>query len=44
MNLNQKIGTGSLFEWKGIPPIKEVAPLGLQHVAASIVGIVTPAI
>lgn len=44
MNIKEKIGKGSLFEWTGVPPLQEVVPLGLQHVAASIVGIVTPAI
>lgn len=35
---------GSIFELEGIPPLKEVAPLGFQHVVAAIVGVVTPAI
>lgn len=34
----------SLFELKGIPPWGQVVPLGLQHVVAAIVGIVTPAL
>ncbi len=34
----------SVFELNGIPPIKQVVPLGLQHVVAAIVGIITPAI
>lgn len=35
---------GSIFEVEGIPPLREVAPLGFQHVVAAIVGVVTPAI
>jgi len=35
---------GSIFEIEGIPPLKEVAPLGFQHVVAAIVGVVTPAL
>ena len=35
---------GSLFEMDGRPPLREVAPLGFQHVVAAIVGVVTPAI
>lgn len=35
---------GSVFEFNGIPPMKQVIPLGLQHVVAAIVGIVTPAL
>lgn len=35
---------GSLFELEGVPPLKQVVPLGLQHVVAAIVGVVTPAI
>lgn len=34
----------SVFELTGIPEMKEVFPLALQHVAAMIVGCVTPAI
>lgn len=35
---------GSVFQVEGIPPIKEVVPLGFQHVVAAIVGVVTPAL
>lgn len=35
---------GSVFELTGIPPLSQVVPLGLQHVVAAIVGVVTPAI
>ncbi len=34
----------TVFELSGKPPIKQVIPLGLQHVVAAIVGIITPAI
>lgn len=33
-----------LFDLNGIPPLRQVVPLGLQHVVAAIVGTVTPAI
>ncbi len=35
---------GSVFALDGIPPLGQVIPLGLQHVVAAIVGVVTPAI
>jgi len=35
---------GSIFELGGVPPMKQVVPLGLQHVVAAIVGVVTPAL
>lgn len=34
----------SVFELTGVPPVGQVLPLGLQHVVAAIVGVVTPAI
>lgn len=34
----------SVFQYEGIPPLNQLIPLGLQHVVAAIVGIVTPAI
>ncbi|WP_101910776.1 uracil-xanthine permease family protein [Marasmitruncus massiliensis] len=34
----------SIFELGGVPPMKQVVPLGLQHVVAAIVGVVTPAL
>jgi len=37
-------GTGSIFEMGGVPPLKKVVPLGMQHVVAAIVGVVTPAL
>ncbi len=37
-------GTGSVFEMGGVPPMKKVVPLGMQHVVAAIVGVVTPAL
>lgn len=33
-----------LFDFKAKPSLKQVAPLGLQHVVAAVVGIITPAI
>ncbi|MCQ4924571.1 purine permease [Tissierella carlieri] len=36
--------SGTIFEIEGIPKIKEVIPLGFQHVVAAIVGVVTPAL
>ena len=33
-----------IYQLKGMPKIKEAIPLALQHVAAMIVGCVTPAI
>ena len=35
---------GSVFSLSGVPPAGELIPLGLQHVVAAIVGIITPAI
>ena len=40
----QEISSSELFTPEGRPPVKQVAPLALQHVLASIVGIITPAI
>jgi len=34
----------SVFSLEGIPPAGQLVPLGLQHVVAAIVGIITPAI
>ncbi|MDY4879925.1 MAG: solute carrier family 23 protein, partial [Gemmiger sp.] len=35
----------TLFEFRGkIPPAKHLIPLGLQHVVAAVVGVITPAI
>lgn len=34
----------SVFQYEGIPPLGKLIPLGLQHVVAAVVGIVTPAI
>lgn len=44
MDKKQKMGTGSVFALEGIPPAGQLVPLGLQHVVAAIVGIITPAI
>ena len=34
----------SLFEYRSKPPLGQVLPLGLQHVVAAVVGVITPAI
>lgn len=39
-----KEATGSVFQLEGVPPAGKVIPLGLQHVVAAIVGVITPAI
>ena len=39
-----KAPAGSVFDMSGVPPMKQVVPLGLQHVVAAIVGVITPAI
>ena len=39
-----KAPAGSVFEMSGVPPMKQVVPLGPQHVVAAIVGVITPAI
>ena len=36
--------TDTVFQWKGIPQPGQLVPLGLQHVVAAVVGIITPAI
>lgn len=33
-----------VFQQRGIPPVGQLVPLGLQHVVAAVVGIITPAI
>ena len=42
-NASQTKG-GSVFQYEGVPPLGQMVPLGLQHVVAAVVGIVTPAI
>lgn len=44
MSENTAKRKGSLFEIEGTPSLGDVAPLGLQHVVAAFVGIITPAI
>ena len=34
----------SIFSFTGIPPAGQLIPLGLQHVVAAVVGVITPAI
>lgn len=35
---------GSIFSYRGVPPVGQLIPLGLQHVVAAVVGVITPAI
>lgn len=44
MNHTQKTDAASVFRYEGIPAAGQLIPLGLQHVVAAIVGIVTPSI
>ena len=34
----------TVFQYEGVPPLGQMVPLGLQHVVAAVVGIITPAI
>ncbi len=34
----------SVFSYEGIPPAGQLIPLGLQHVVAAVVGVITPAL
>lgn len=44
MSENTVKKVGSVFDLEGVPSLREVTPLGLQHVVAAFVGIITPAI
>ena len=35
---------GTVFAYEGIPPVGQLIPLGLQHVVAAVVGVITPAL
>ena len=35
---------GSIFAYEGIPQMGQLIPLGLQHVVAAVVGVITPAL
>ena len=35
--------TASVFCFTGVPPLGQTIPLGLQHVVAAVVGVITPA-
>lgn len=37
-------GNASVFSYEGIPPAGQLIPLGLQHVVAAVVGVITPAL
>ncbi len=39
-----KASGSSPFVYEGIPPVGQLVPLGLQHVVAAVVGVITPAI
>jgi NCS2 family nucleobase:cation symporter-2 len=42
--MNETKKTASVFDRTGIPPVGQLVPLGLQHVVAAVVGVITPAI
>ena len=44
MGTSKLSSTDTVFQWKGIPQPGQLIPLGLQHVVAAVVGIITPAI
>ena len=44
MGTPNKTNTDTVFQWNGIPQPGKLVPLGLQHVVAAVVGIITPAI
>lgn len=44
MNKRTPADPASVFQYEGIPSSNQLIPLGLQHVVAAIVGIVTPSI
>lgn len=44
MNKQTQLEPASIFRYEGIPSPNQLVPLGLQHVVAAVVGIVTPAI
>ena len=41
---SSKRNKASVFEYEGIPSAGQLIPLGLQHVVAAVVGVITPAI
>ena len=44
MSTKQTHKSDLVFQWRGIPPAGQLIPLGVQHVVAAVVGIITPAI
>ncbi len=44
MGTSKLSSSDTVFQWKGIPQPGQLVPLGLQHVVAAVVGIITPAI
>lgn len=44
MHQDTTASAGSVYAFRGIPPAGQLIPLGLQHVVAAVVGVITPAI
>ena len=44
MNKHTPHDATAIFQYEGIPAANQLVPLGLQHVVAAVVGIVTPSI
>ena len=43
MEKNAAKTSETVFSYTGIPPAGQLVPLGLQHVVAAVVGVITPA-
>lgn len=44
MSRDTSAPASSVYSFRGIPPAGQLIPLGLQHVVAAVVGVITPAI
>ena len=44
MSRDTSAPVSSVYSFRGIPPAGQLIPLGLQHVVAAVVGVITPAI
>ncbi|MEG2455702.1 MAG: nucleobase:cation symporter-2 family protein [Oscillospiraceae bacterium] len=44
MRAKSRADSNTLFTLEGRPPLEQVVPLGLQHVVATVVGVITPAL
>ena len=44
MSQDTKKAPDIIYQLKGVPPTGQLIPLGMQHVVAAVVGIITPAI